>query len=98
MTCMAALPGMWERTVTVCSTSKGMALSGLRVGWIHANDIIMDAYFGSAVNMQGATSTLGQLAVMPAFEDDSFIKDYMVKYDNRRKYAYNLLMLFRVYQ
>lgn len=90
MTCMAALPGMWERTVTVCSTSKGMALSGLRVGWIYANDIIMDAYFGSAVNMQGATSTLGQLAVMPAFEDDSFIKDYMVKYDNRRKYAYNL--------
>lgn len=90
MACMASLPGMWERTVTVCSTSKGMALSGLRVGWIYANDIIMDAYFGSAVNMQGATSTLGQLAVMPAFEDDSFIKEYLIKYDNRRKYAYNL--------
>ena len=90
MTCMASLSGMWERTVTVCSVSKGMALSGLRVGWIYANDIIMDTYFGSAVNMQGATSTLGQLAVMPAFEDDSFIKNYMVKYDNRRKYAYDV--------
>ena len=28
---LASLPGMWERTVTVCSISKGMALSGYRV-------------------------------------------------------------------
>lgn len=90
MISMASIPGMWERTVTVCSASKGMALSGLRVGWIYANDVIMDVYYGSAVNMQGATSTLGQLAVMPAFEDDSFIADYMQKYDNRRKYAFDL--------
>lgn len=90
MISMAALPGMWERTVTVCSVSKGMALSGIRVGWIYANDVIMDAYYGSAVNMQGATSTLGQLAVMPAFEDDSFIEEYMEKYDRRRKYAFEL--------
>ena len=27
---------------------------------------------------------------MPAFEDDHFIQDYLVKYDNRRKYAYDL--------
>lgn len=90
MICMAKIPGMWERTVTVCSVSKGMALSGLRVGWIYANDVIMDVYYGSAVNMQGATSTLGQLAVIPAFEDDSFIDEYMMKYDKRRKYAYEL--------
>lgn len=31
MVTMASLPGMWERTVTVCSCSKGMALSGYRV-------------------------------------------------------------------
>ena len=90
MVCMASLPGMWERTVTVCSVSKGMALSGFRVGWIFANDVIMDTYFGSAVNMQGATSTLAQMAVMPAFEDDSFIAEYLKKYDNRRHYAYKL--------
>lgn len=90
MVCMAALPGMWERTVTVCSTSKGMALSGFRVGWIYANDVIMDIYYGAAVNMQGATSTLGQMAVMPAFKDDSFMDEYMEKYDRRRKYAYDL--------
>ena len=89
-TCIAALPGMFERTVTVCSCSKGMGLSGFRVGWIYAPDTIMDVYHGIAVNVQGATSTLSQLAVMPAVKDDSFINDYLKKYDVRRKYAYKV--------
>lgn len=90
MICMAQIPGMWERTVTVCSVSKGMGLSGFRVGWTYADDTIMDTYYGAAVNIQGATSTLAQMAVMPAFQDDSFIKVYMEKYDRRRRYAYQL--------
>ena len=53
MVCISRLPGMWERTVTVCSVSKGMGLSGFRVGWTYANDVIMDTYFGAAVNIQG---------------------------------------------
>lgn len=64
MVCISQLEGMWERTVTVCSVSKGMALSGFRVGWTYASDVIMDVYFACAVNIQGATSTLAQLAVM----------------------------------
>ncbi len=88
MLCIAALPGMWERTVTVCSVSKGMGLSGFRVGWLMADDVIMDTYFASAVNIQGAPSTLAQMAVMPAFRDDSFIAAYMEKYDHRRRYAF----------
>ena len=90
MVCMASIPGMWERTVTVCSVSKGMGLSGFRVGWIYANDQIMDVLYGAAVNIQGATGTLPQMAVMPAFEDDSFIEEYIAKFDRRRKYAYEL--------
>ena len=57
MICICQLPGMWERTVTVCSVSKGMGLSGFRVGWTYATDTIMDTYYGAAVNIQGATST-----------------------------------------
>ena len=90
MVCVSQLPGMWERTVTVCSVSKGMGLSGFRVGWTYADDAIMDTYYGAAVNVQGAASTLAQLAVMPAFQDDSFIQEYLHKYDVRRKYAYGL--------
>ncbi len=87
---MAQLPGMWERTVTVCSVSKGMGLSGFRVGWTYADDVIMDKYFGSAVSIQGAASTMAQMAVIPAFKDDSFISEYVKKYDIRRKYACEL--------
>lgn len=87
---IASLPGMWERTLTVCSVSKGMGLSGFRVGWIYADDVIMDVLYAVAVNIQGATNTLAQISVLPAVENDDFIQDYIVKYDNRRKYAYNV--------
>lgn len=87
---MAQIPGMWERTVTVCSVSKGMGLSGFRVGWTYANDIIMDKMHASAVSIQGAASTMAQKAVVPAFKDDSFMQEYLKKYENRRKYGYEL--------
>lgn len=86
---IATLPGMWERTLTVCSVSKGMGLSGFRVGWIYGDDVIMDVLHGAAVNIQGASSTMAQMAVLPAMENDDFIEDYMAKYDNRRKYAFD---------
>lgn len=87
---MAQIPGMWERTVTVCSVSKGMGLSGFRVGWTYADDVIMDKMHASAVSIQGAASTMAQKAVIPAFQDDSFMDTYLKKYDNRRKYGYKL--------
>ncbi len=87
MVTMAALPGMWERTVTVCSASKGMGLSGFRVGWTFAQDEIMDVLYGAAVNCQGAAGTLAQAAVLPAVRDDGFIRGYIEKYERRARYA-----------
>ena len=37
-----SLPDMFKHTITVCSISKGMGLSGYRVGYIIASDVIMD--------------------------------------------------------
>ena len=70
MVTMASLPGMWERTVTVCSCSKGMALSGYRVGYIFADDVIMDTMYATAVNIQGAANTMVQMAMIPASGDE----------------------------
>ena len=81
---MAQIDGMWERTITVCSVSKGMGLSGFRVGWTYCDDVIMDKYHASAVSIQGAASTMAQTAVIPAFQDDSFIDAYIRKYDGIR--------------
>lgn len=86
----AALPGMWERTITVFSTSKGMGLSGYRVGYIVTNDVFMDAYYGCAVSILGATNTISQLAVIEAFKDPSFMKVFEEAFDIRRKKAYEI--------
>lgn len=54
----ATLPGMWERMLTVCSISKGLGLSGLRIGYIYANDVIMDTLYGGVLNVLGVPCTL----------------------------------------
>lgn len=89
MVSIATLPGMEERTVTVFSISKGMGLSGFRVGYLVACDTIMDVLYGGAVNVLGATNTLFQQVAIEAFRDPSFVREYNVKHERRRKYAYN---------
>lgn len=86
----ASIEGMWERTITVFSTSKGMGLSGYRVGYIVTNDEFMDAYYGCAVSILGATNTISQLAVIEAFKDPSFMKVFEKAFDIRRKKAYEI--------
>ncbi len=91
MTEAALLPGMWERTLVVCSASKGMGLSGYRVGYIVACDAIMDKLYGAAVSVIGAANTLAQIAAERAYEDDSFIEEYKATFDRRRRYLYDRL-------
>ena len=91
MVTVAALPGMWERTVTVFSISKGMGLSGLRVGYIVADDVIMDKMYGTAVSVIGATSTCAQMGAIAALKDSSFMTGYFEAFDRRRKMVYKYL-------
>ena len=86
----ASLPGMWERTITVFSISKGMGLSGFRVGYIAACDQIMDAMYGAAVNVLGASNTLAQLGAIAAFDAPDFIDPYIQSFDFRRKKAFEI--------
>ena len=87
----ASLPGMWERTVTVCSISKGMGLSGFRVGYIIANDQFMDVYYGAAVSVIGATNTASQIGAAEAFRHPEFMEKYYACYDRRRKMCVRIL-------
>ncbi len=83
--------GMWERTVTVCSISKGLGLSGFRIGYIYTNDVFMDVYYGGAVNILGAATTITSLGAIAALSDDSILKDYKERLDRRRMLAYEVL-------
>lgn len=87
----ASLPGMFERTVTVFSISKGMGLSGLRVGYLVCSDEIMDSFFANAVAVIGATSTSAQKAVLAALEHPEFMGEFERAYEARRKRAYEVL-------
>ncbi len=87
----ASLEGMWERTVSVFSFSKGMGLSGLRVGYLVADDHIMDTMFANAVGVIGATSTSAQKAVMVALQHPEFMKEFEDAYEVRRHAAYEIL-------
>lgn len=87
----AALPGMFDRTVTVFSFSKGMGLSGYRVGYIVCGDQIMDTMFANAVSVLGATNTVSQMAVLAALKDTRFMKGFEEAFNYRRKAAYEIL-------
>ncbi|MZI92895.1 aminotransferase class I/II-fold pyridoxal phosphate-dependent enzyme [Vibrio sp. CAIM 722] len=80
----ASLPQMLERTVTVCSMSKGYGLSGLRIGYIYTSDTLIDKYYGAAVNILGAPSHLSCAGAIAALHDDTIINERQVRLANRR--------------
>ena len=85
------LPGMWERTLTVCSISKGIGLSGLRIGYIYTNDRIMDVLYGGAVNVLGAASTASSIGAIAAIKDKELLKSNYERLERRRRLAYEVL-------
>ncbi len=87
----AALPGMFERTVSVFSFSKGMGFSGLRVGYVVCSDKVMDAMFANAVAVLGATSTSAQKAVVAAMQHPAFMQQFEGAYEVRRKKAFEII-------
>ncbi len=91
MVSAASLPGMWERTLTVCSLSKGMGLSGFRVGYIIADDRIMDKLFGTAVSVIGATNSAAQAGAIAALRHPEFLEAYAKEHLRRRDLVFSLL-------
>ncbi len=87
----ASLDGMFERTVSVFSFSKGMGLSGLRVGYIVACDQIMDKMYANAVGVIGATSTPAQKAIIEAIKYPDFMQEFENAYKVRKEAAYKIL-------
>lgn len=87
----ASMEGMFDRTITVFSFSKGMGLSGLRVGYVVCNAEIMDTMFANAVSVIGATSTSAQKVLIKALQRPEFMKTFEDAYKIRRQEAYRIL-------
>jgi aspartate/methionine/tyrosine aminotransferase len=84
------LENMWERTVTVCSISKGLGLSGFRIGYIYADDHIMDKYYAAAVNVLGAATTVTSIGAIQALKEDEYLKYLTTCHHRRRDLAYSI--------
>lgn len=85
-----SLPKMFERTISVFSVSKGIGLSGLRLGYIVACDEIMDSLYANAVYVLGATNTIVQNAVTRILDHLDFMIHFKQIFDKRRKMAYDI--------
>ena len=87
----AGIPGMRERTLTVCSISKGIGLSGFRIGYIYSCDRVMDILYGACVNVLGAPSTITTIGALAAVRDEEHLKSNFQRLERRRRTAYEIL-------
>ncbi len=86
----STVEGMWERTLTVCSISKGLGLSGFRIGYIYAQDKIMDVLYGGAVNVLGAAATITSIGAVQALKETDYLNELTEIHQRRRTIAYDI--------
>jgi len=89
---MAAIPGMFDRTVTVNGFAKGFAMTGWRVGYIGAPEWLAKGCTKMQGQVTSANCSIAQRAALTAITEDLTPTREMSKaYLNRRELVYNLL-------
>ena len=86
-TCMAALPGMFERTVTCNSLSKTYSITGWRLGYvIGPEEVVEMAKKVHDFLTVGAPAPLQEAAVIGLHFDDSYYERLRALYTEKRAY------------
>lgn len=89
---MAALDGMYERTITVNGVSKGFAMTGWRLGYLGAPTWIATACSKIQGQFTSAPSSISQMAAKAAVEAEPEAVNYMVEaFKERRDHVLRLL-------
>ena len=89
---MAALPGMYERTITVNGFSKGFAMTGWRLGYIAAPEWIAKACGKIQGQSTSGANSIAQRAAITALNGDMTPTYDMAKaYQRRRDLVLDLL-------
>ncbi|HIE17303.1 MAG TPA: aminotransferase class I/II-fold pyridoxal phosphate-dependent enzyme [Dehalococcoidia bacterium] len=85
-TCIAALPGMRERTVLLNGFSKAYAMTGWRIGFAASDAEIAGAMTKIHQYTMLCASIMGQMAAIEALKSgDSEVEAMVKEYDRRRK-------------
>ncbi|MBS6135042.1 MAG: pyridoxal phosphate-dependent aminotransferase [Faecalibacterium prausnitzii] len=80
----ALCPGMWERTVSLFSVSKGQALTGLRVGFMVASEEMIQAIVNTFLPVNCSVSLLMQSAAKAILDNKTLYESYRQKLQARR--------------
>jgi len=86
---MATLPGMKERTITICSFSKDYAMTGWRIGYVLAPDYIIQTMQDINENNVFTAPSISQRAALHALRlRDQVQPEMIAEYRKRIFYAY----------
>jgi aminotransferase len=84
--CVASLPGMKERTVTLGGFSKNYAMTGWRVGYAAAPPDVLAAMRKIHQYTIMSAPTMAQIAALTALEEgEPFVAEMRSAYDHRRR-------------
>ncbi len=84
--CFAALPGMFERTITLGGFSKDYAMTGWRIGYAAAPKAIMQGLLRVHQYTVMSAPTMAQMAALEALQHgEDAVQAMVAEYDRRRK-------------
>ena len=89
---IASVPGMFDRTITVNGVAKAFAMTGWRIGYIGAPEIIAKACTKMQGQVTSGANSIAQRATITAVEaDPSVLNDMVAAFKNRRNLVVGLI-------
>jgi aspartate aminotransferase len=90
---IAAIDGMFDRTITVNGVSKAFAMTGWRIGYIGAPKWIADACSKMQGQITSGANTIAQMAAKAAVSADPIVVKEMIEvFRSRRDLVHQLLL------
>ncbi|MEM2147570.1 MAG: pyridoxal phosphate-dependent aminotransferase [Candidatus Bathyarchaeia archaeon] len=90
--CLAAFPGMRERTIVVNSFSKTYAMTGLRIGYVYGPKELIAPIWLCHQYLVACVDNFAQYAALAALEGPQTFVDSMVReFDKRRMFVFKRL-------
>jgi aspartate aminotransferase len=89
---IATIPGMFERTITVNGVAKAFAMTGWRIGYIGASEIIAKACTKMQGQVTSGANSIAQRATITAVDADPKVLNEMVSaFKSRRNLVVGLI-------
>ena len=89
---IASIPGMFERTITVNGVAKAFAMTGWRIGYIGASEIIAKACTKMQGQVTSGANSIAQRATITAVDaDPSVLNEMVAAFKSRRNLVVGLI-------